>query len=57
MPTAPASSGPFLTFLAKIKRFYGDVSVPEPRNPFALIVWENAAYLVSDERRSLVFET
>lgn len=39
-----------------MKRFYGDVSVPEPRNPFALIVWENVAYLVSDERRSLVFE-
>jgi endonuclease III len=43
-------------FLAKLKRFYGDVSAPEPRNPFALIVWENAAYLISDERRSLVFE-
>jgi endonuclease III len=44
-------------FLAKLKGFYGDISAPEPRNPFALIVWENAAYLVSDERRSLVFET
>jgi endonuclease III len=51
-----SSSGPLPTFLAKLKRFYGDVSVPEPRNPFALIVWENAAYLVSDERRTLVFE-
>jgi len=27
----------------------------EPHEPFALIVWENAAYLVDDERRSRVF--
>jgi endonuclease III len=51
-----SSSGSLPAFLAELKRFYGDVSVPEPRNPFALIVWENAAYLVNDERRSLVFE-
>ena len=43
-------------FLSKLKRLYGDVAAPEPREPFALIVWENAAYLVNDERRSLVFD-
>jgi len=39
----------------RLKRFYGAVAAPEPRDPFALIVWENAAYLVDDERRALVF--
>ena len=43
-------------FFSKLKRFYGDVPAPEPRKPFALIVWDNAAYLVSDERRSRVFK-
>lgn len=47
---------PLSAFLAKLKRFYGDVPLPEPRDPFELIVWENAAYLVEDERRSQVFE-
>jgi endonuclease III len=44
-------------FLAKLKRLYGDVASPEPRDPFELILWENAAYLVDDARRSLVFES
>jgi len=44
-------------FLARLKKLYGNVPVLEPRDPFALIVWENAAYLVNDERRSLVLET
>jgi len=29
----------------------------EPRDPFELIIWENAAYLVDDARRSCVFDT
>jgi endonuclease III len=47
---------PLPAFLTKLKRFYGDLPLPEPRDPFELIVWENAAYLVTDERRALVFE-
>jgi endonuclease III len=42
-------------FLAKIHKQYGDVELPEPRTPFALIVWENCAYLVDDERRAQTF--
>lgn len=35
---------------------YGDVELPEPRTPFELIVWENAGYLVDDEKRAAVFK-
>lgn len=35
---------------------YGDVELPEPRTPFELIVWENAGYLVDDERRASAFD-
>jgi endonuclease III len=42
--------------LAKLQKQYGDVALPEPRRPFALIVWENCAYLVDDERRAQTFE-
>ncbi|MGB6985357.1 MAG: hypothetical protein WBD74_05185 [Candidatus Aquilonibacter sp.] len=41
--------------LAKLHKQYGDVALPEPRTPFALIVWENCAYLVDDERRAQTF--
>jgi endonuclease III len=42
-------------FLARLHKQYGDVALPEPRAPFALIVWENCAYLVDDERRAQTF--
>lgn len=42
--------------LAKLRKHYGTVDIPEPREPFALIVWENCAYLVDDERRAQTFE-
>jgi endonuclease III len=42
-------------FLAMLHKQYGDVELPEPRTPFALIVWENCAYLVDDERRAQTF--
>ncbi|HEV7178862.1 MAG TPA: hypothetical protein VGN11_03265 [Candidatus Baltobacteraceae bacterium] len=41
--------------LDKLRRCYGVVELLEPREPFELIVWENAAYLVDDERRSSVW--
>jgi endonuclease III len=43
------------TLLAALRSHYGDVALPEPRDPFESIVWENAAYLVDDARRALVF--
>ncbi len=35
---------------------YGTVELPEPTEPFELIVWENCAYLVDDQRRAQTFE-
>jgi endonuclease-3 len=43
--------------LAELRRFYGPASYAgEPRDPFAAVVRENAAYLVDDARRSTIFE-
>jgi endonuclease III len=41
--------------LAKLQKQYGDIELPEPRTPFALIVWENCAYLVDDAKRAQTF--
>lgn len=41
--------------LATLRRAYGAITLREPRQPFALIVWENAGYLVDDATRSRVF--
>lgn len=41
--------------LTKLAEHYGDVALAEPRDPFEAIVWENAGYLVDDERRGEVF--
>jgi endonuclease III len=39
-----------------LRKQYGAVELPEPRRPFELIVWENCAYLVDDQRRTQTFE-
>ena len=38
-----------------LARFYGKPKPPISTNPFELILWENVAYLVSDERRAQAF--
>jgi len=49
-----------MTGLAKLltglRRHYGAPKVPPARGPFELVLWENACYLLSDERRAEVFE-
>jgi endonuclease III len=44
-----------LEALAKLRAHYGDVALPEPRDPFKAIVWENAGYLVDDVKRAEVY--
>src|ERR1051325_1575789 len=39
-----------------LARFYGHPAPPITTDPFELILWENVAYLVSDERRAEAFE-
>ncbi len=38
-----------------LARFYGRPAPPTTSDPFELILWENVAYLVSDERRAEAF--
>src|SRR5947207_9223938 len=42
--------------VARFAKFYGQPQPPITIDPFELILWENVAYLVSDERRAQAFE-
>jgi endonuclease III len=42
--------------LARLAKFYGQPQPPITTDPFELILWDNVAYLVSDERRAQAFE-
>jgi endonuclease-3 len=46
----------FAQLIARLKQRYGQLEPPPSRDPFALVMWENACYLLSDERRREVFE-
>lgn len=42
--------------LTLLRRQHGAPELPPARGPFELILWENACYLLPDERRRAVFE-
>jgi endonuclease-3 len=42
--------------VAVLQRHYGQPKVPPAKGPFELVMWENACYLLPDERRAAVFE-
>jgi endonuclease III len=42
--------------IAVLKRHYGTPATPRANGPFELVIWENACYLLPDERRLEVFE-
>jgi endonuclease-3 len=46
----------FKKLMAKLKRHYGEPALPPVEGPFELVMWENACYLLPDERRAEVFE-
>jgi endonuclease III len=46
----------FKKLVAVLKRSYGAPQLPPARGPFELVMWENACYLLPDERRAQVFE-
>jgi endonuclease-3 len=52
----PARMPEFKKLIAKLKKHYGDPPVPPARGPFELVMWENACYLLPDDRRAAVFE-
>ncbi|HEU0175037.1 MAG TPA: hypothetical protein VFV58_12325 [Blastocatellia bacterium] len=47
---------PLASAVAALEEFYGTPPPPVTRRPFELILWENIAYLASDERRLQAFE-
>ncbi|MGC2697744.1 MAG: hypothetical protein WA738_18300 [Candidatus Angelobacter sp.] len=46
----------FTKLIAKLKSHYGAPKVPPAKGPFELVMWENACYLLPDDRRALVFD-
>jgi endonuclease-3 len=44
------------TTIERLKKLYGEPELPAAHGPFELVIWENACYLLSDERRLEVFE-
>jgi endonuclease III len=50
-----STSASLRKIVSRLARFYGKPAPPITSDPFALILWENVAYLVSDERRAAAF--
>jgi endonuclease III len=46
----------FTQLIARLKRHYGAPELLPAKGPFELVLWENACYLLPDERRLEVFE-
>jgi endonuclease-3 len=46
----------FAKLITRLKRRYGEPSLPPAKGPFELVVWENACYLLPDKRRKQVFD-
>jgi endonuclease-3 len=46
----------FKKIVAALKRHYGNPALPPADGPFELVMWENACYLLSDERRAAVLQ-
>lgn len=40
----------------RLEQHYGAPAIPPAQGPFELVIWENACYLLTDERRREVFE-
>src|SRR6185369_2870649 len=48
--------GPFTKTIDELKNFYGRPAPPKVNDPLGMILLENVAYLVSDERRERAFD-
>jgi endonuclease-3 len=46
----------FRKLIERLQKKYGEPSLPPARGPLELVLWENACYLLPDERRREVFE-
>jgi endonuclease III len=45
----------FATLLDQLAQFYGEPASPAVTEPFAMILWENVAYLANDVKRAQAF--
>src|ERR1700730_9589140 len=52
----PPVGSPFRATIQRLRTTYGRPKPPRTSDPLELIVWENAAYLMSDDRREKVFQ-
>ena len=46
---------PLPELISRLESFYGLPAPPAVTDPFEMVLWENAAYLVDDDRRTRVF--
>jgi len=46
---------PFAAVVNALREFYGQPKPPKIKDPLELILWENVAYLVDDEKRAAAF--
>jgi endonuclease III len=46
---------PFATLIDRLAQLYGEPSPPPVTEPFAMVLWENIAYLASDKKRAEAF--
>lgn len=46
----------FNQLMIRLKREYGEPMAPPAKGPFEFVMWENACYLLPDDRRLEVFE-
>ncbi|SEG43276.1 DNA-3-methyladenine glycosylase III [Bryocella elongata] len=46
----------FPTMLSRLRQQHGELVPPPAQGPFALVMWENACYLLPDTRRQEVFD-
>ena len=44
------------SLIARLQKHYGAPELPPARGAFELVLWENACYLLPDQRRAAVFE-
>jgi endonuclease-3 len=47
----------FTKMIERLRKHYGEPVPPPAKGPFELVLWENACYLLPDERRLEVFNT
>src|SRR5262245_64942580 len=53
----PDPMSEFSKLISRLHRHHGAPDRPPAHGPFELVLWENACYLLPDDRRAAVFET